>query len=658
MSLPFRRRPDRGSSAHERARISAARRMDEELPPDESAWLDRHLAECDPCRAIADAYVAQRLELQAWRDTPPVPPRDLWARTAAAIEASARSSARATSGNRRPPLLHRLRPSPIPLGAISGVMVVVVVVGASLLSSRTFQSVVQPTGTQGAVVSPASKSEEPGRTPIALPVTADVSWAVTEDGKLEIFSSRVDEVCATSEAPDCAPIEGGQAATVTLPETELDSVILSPEESELVLFEAATSETGGSVLVVPAPTPPGQTPAPPTATPSFPTTDPPTPSVPPTVPQTGRIDPSSATGTASPTPTGSVDPNAPLAIATNVVIVGEAASYSADGVWFAFSARPADGSQGPDIYVWRPGWPSAVPVTHDHQSIFSSWVDGRILASRALIESDDATPSAAPDASASPTLEATQTPTPSLAPGESAVPSVPPMAHPQAFLLDPATGQETILEGIDAWLPSVDPTRRLVVYWDGTLRLDEATGEWQPDEGSLVLAPWPTVPEPAAQPSGSPSVDASGLPLDPTATPIATPTFSLLSPPITGSGSPPPRLEEPIAVLASGPLTNWDARWDETGTHLAVWIEDSLDRSLGRLTLHVIDPETSELVEQDEPIIELALPGFAIGNGRLVWATPGGEDGEGTKVAVVAWTDDAIGSVETQGSNQQVVIVR
>ena len=661
MSLPFRRRTERGSSPHERARIAAARRMDEPLDADEAVWLDRHLAECAACQAIADAYLAQRLELQQMRDTPPVPPRDLWARTAAAIEASAGPPGRAAGKTRRAPLLHRLRPSPVPLGAISGVLVVVVVVGASLLSSRPLQSVVPPAGTQAAVTSLPSQSDEPRSTPIA--VTADVSWAVAGDGKLEIFSSRVDEVCATTEAPDCAPIEGGEAATVTLPETELDSVILSPEESELVLFEAATSEAGGNVLVVPAPTPPGQTPPPPTPTPSIPTTEPPTPSVTPTDSPTGSIDPSNPTSpTPSATPTGSIDPNAPLAIATDVIIVGEAASYAPDGPWFAFSARPADGSQGPDIYVWQPGWPSAVPVTHDHQSIFSSWVDGRILASRAVIESDGATPSPDPGASATPSVEVTPSSSPSLAPGETPLPTIPPTARPQAFLLDPATGQETILEGIDAWLPSVDPTRRLVVFWDGTLQLDEATREWQPAEGALVLARWPEVPEPPALPSGSPPVDASGQPIDPTATPSATPTPSpsLLSPPIDGSGSPtPPQLEEPIAVLAAGPLANWDARWDETGTHLAVWIEDALDRSIGRLTLHVIDAELGELVEDADPITgRLALSGFAIGNGRLVWATPGGEDGEGTKVAVVAWTDDSIGSVETRGGNEQVVIVR
>ena len=33
----------------------------------------------------------------------------------------------------------------------------------------------------------------------------------------------------------------------------------------------------------------------------------------------------------------------------------QSAAYSPDGAWFAFTARPSDGSAGPDIYVWRVG---------------------------------------------------------------------------------------------------------------------------------------------------------------------------------------------------------------------------------------------------------------------------------------------------------------
>ena len=38
-----------------------------------------------------------------------------------------------------------------------------------------------------------------------------------------------------------------------------------------------------------------------------------------------------------------------------------------------------------------------------------------------------------------------------------------------------------------------------------------------------------------------------------------------------------------------------------------------------------------------------ALPGFSIGDGRLAWATPPGQGGEGSRVQIVAWTDDGVG---------------
>ncbi len=67
---------------------------------------------------------------------------------------------------------------------------------------------------------------------------------------------------------------------------------------------------------------------------------------------------------------------------TNVTVVGRAAGYSPDGAWFAFSARPADGSVGPDIYVWHVGDPLAVALTADHASVFASWVGNQLLGSR------------------------------------------------------------------------------------------------------------------------------------------------------------------------------------------------------------------------------------------------------------------------------------
>ena len=72
---------------HTRARELAAQRVDGPIGPDDTGWLNDHLAWCGPCRAVAAEYDEQRLALRALRFDEPVPPRDLWARTAAKIEA-------------------------------------------------------------------------------------------------------------------------------------------------------------------------------------------------------------------------------------------------------------------------------------------------------------------------------------------------------------------------------------------------------------------------------------------------------------------------------------------------------------------------------------------------------------------------------------------
>ncbi len=46
-----------------------------------------HLDTCGACRGAAAEYDDQRMALRRLRDDAPQPPRDLWARTAAAIEA-------------------------------------------------------------------------------------------------------------------------------------------------------------------------------------------------------------------------------------------------------------------------------------------------------------------------------------------------------------------------------------------------------------------------------------------------------------------------------------------------------------------------------------------------------------------------------------------
>jgi hypothetical protein len=101
-------------------------------------------------------------------------------------------------------------------------------------------------------------------------------------------------------------------------------------------------------------------------------------------------------------------------------------------------------------------------------------------------------------------------------------------------------------------------------------------------------------------------------------------------------------------LIAQGPISEFDARWDDTGTWLAIWIADTVDPSIGRLSLLHVDPTTGLIdrpasAPQDVP----ALPGFSIGTGRLAWATPPGQGGEGSRIQIVAWTEEAVGAVES-----------
>ncbi len=56
----------------------------------------------------------------------------------------------------------------------------------------------------------------------------------------------------------------------------------------------------------------------------------------------------------------------------------------------------------------------------------------------------------------------------------------------QSFFLDPASGNETAIDG-GAWRPVVDPTDKWAVTWDGTMKIGPDGITPVPDEGALVL---------------------------------------------------------------------------------------------------------------------------------------------------------------------------
>jgi hypothetical protein len=310
-----------------------------------------------------------------------------------------------------------------------------------------------------------------------------------------------------------------------------------------------------------------------------------------------------------------------IEIASGVVIVGETA-YSADSRWLAFSARPSNGSTGPDLYLWHAGDAMAIPVTTDHQTYFSAWLGNQVLASRVALpvapaSTGDPSATDAPAASspASPDVPATAAP--------------PVEVHPTSFLFDPATRVESAIAQADVWLPVVDPTSRFVTYWSGTLTGNADGLDWRLGTGSLVLDGWSTgvAPVPAAT-------------AEPTTAPDASQEPAATTPPVGPAGAP--------VTIAEGPTVAFSSKFDPTGTRLAVWVAQDGDTTIGRLFLHVLDPVTGAVDASIAPLPGVpALRRFSIDTGRLAWVSPPGQDGQESSVQVLGWSHDDFGEVRT-----------
>jgi hypothetical protein len=608
MTLPFRRRHHDDESAHDRARATWSNAMLEPIEAADQAWLDAHLAGCGECRVEREAFLADRELLRSLRTNAPEPPRDLWARTAAAIEQEAARSAR--HGSRGLPLAERLRPrqARFPLGVMAGLLVVIVVVATSLAPHGGIQLVPTPGASSVALASTGV-----GPSPIVVR-TATVGWLQGEtDGSFRLLLADIDEVCPDVTS-GCAPISDTTRTSLHF-DARPQAIVGSPDSHQVVVVGNATGSSAGNVTVYAV-----RTAAPnPTATPVA----------------TPGQSPAASAGASpgvSPAPSALPSPAGQVVIAAGVTVLGET-SYSADGTWLAFSARPLDGSTGPDLYVWKVGDPSATQVTTDHSTFFSGWFDGRILASRVVL----------------PTLGG---PTSSGDPGASTAPPI--EAHPVSFLFDPATGLSQDLAAPDVWLPTVDPTGRFSTYWLGTVTPDVAGTGWVPATGRLVLDGWtaPLGPAPSAAPrasaqgSGSGAPGASHRPL-PSANPGLTPTAT--PEPIGPAGTP--------VDLATGPVAAFDARFDPKGTRLAVWIADPTDPTVGTLQLVVLDHANGVVDPSVSPLpSEPALRGISIGEGRLAWVTPPGKDGRQSVVQVLAWSGNAFGQIETVPGGQLTLL--
>ncbi len=682
MTLPFRLRHHDSESAHDRARALVSEGFSGPLPEADEAWLEDHLARCAECRVERDAYVADRELLRGLRDRMPEPPRDLWARTAAAIEGEAlrRRGRRGGLGQ----LGAAARPRAVPLGVLAGALVVFVVVGTALLphGGPPINPPTTPGASAVAIVTPAATA--------LVPVADRVAWVQrAPDGSYSLVFADVDHACPASD-PTCAPLSDSSPAPLAL-SAPPEAVVLSPRNDQIAVVGSATDK-GGSVLIVTVPTaqPTASAGASPTTTPA----------------QTPTPVPS-----ATATPGGSAAPaGEPDMIISGVTVVGSI-GFSGDGEWVAFSARPSDGIGGPDLYLWHTGDDQARRVTTDGATFFSGWYGDLVVASGIVSQPPSPSGSPAPSGSSEPSSEPAASPAPqtpgsppdsptSPAPATSPEPSPsgPAIeAHPYSFLLDPVTGVREDFALSDVWLPSIDPMGRFVTYWSGTVTPADpaeaaASGQvesWRPATGHLVLdgwsealtplpsaspgpdatassAPSPSAPDQSAAaatkgPSGKHQSNGSAAHASPSITPVA-PADASGAPPASPSAPIPSLAEGPTGTpieLAPGPIADFDARFDPTGRRLAVWVLDAPDSSAGRLWLVVLDPVAGSVDPNLQPMPApgvQALRGFTIDTGRLAWATPPGQDGQPSSVQVLAWMGDAFGQVESvPGGNPQIV---
>jgi hypothetical protein len=575
----LRRRPDHWSDAHERARTEIAERMDGPLGPAESTWLEEHLAGCATCTAVANAYEDDRLALRALRAQQPEPPRDLWARTAAALESTEAGGRRTPEGSVRRSL---------PLGALSGLAVVVVMIGVGLATANL------PLGPMGGVKGEDSPTPVDGG-PVAggasATLLADATPIVVAPGDVGyvdnarpggVYRLSIDEVCPAQNKSGCPVVGEGRQVSLAFKGSP-KSILASP--SRLKAVAISDGDAGGDEIVVvdlPQATERPQATARSSASASLAAS--PAPTVEPSVDASLSPSPSVEPSASAEPPVASIEPSATptataaqtLAIASGIEVVGESAAFSADGKWFAFTARPADGTRGTDVYAWRVGDELARRITQDGASYFASWSDDTLIASRP----DDST---ARDADAS------------------------------TVSIDPASGMEQ--DAGRGWRPAVDPTGKRAIVWMGSLTRSEDGTTWVPDEGVLELRSWSADGPDRARGSASDRVASDSAPRD------------------------------------------FDVRWDDSGEWVAVWVADPADPVIGRLTLFHVDIERNELEKVDgAPVDVPALPGFSIGDGRLAWATPRGQGGEGSRIQIAAWSKTDVGIVESSPGEDPVVI--
>ena len=600
---------------HEKARMRAAEAIDVDLQPADAAWLSEHLSGCADCRSVAAEYRALHDELRGLAS--PEPPRDLWARTSAALDGVDRPGAR-RSGRSVSSRLGLAAFSRSFLGSAAAVGITVAVAGLSLLSQGPLHVPGPgPADTAGIALATVVPSNG-GQAPLTV-VDGTSYWIAPENGVYQIRGGAAD---CTGTAASCAVTRGDGTVLGSIVSKDAVSAVIGPNAEQAAVWTTdkivvlpltmSAPETVSIDLLTPQPALTMGPSAPPrvTATPSVTPTATARPSVTPTATP-------SATPTATPSATPSVTPSAtptavtpaavaaqPTAILDGYRVVGRAPEFSADGSWVAFSARPADLSVGSDVYVWRTGWERAQAITTSHADLFAGWFGQRILISEfATGGSGDAASS---------------------------------------YVYDPVSAAVTRIDR-QMLLPAVDPTGTYLVYWSGKVAFNSATGMWEPGQGDLYFDEWANlalVPAQFGETVGQPTPKSTATPSEKTA--ASTKPSDGASPAVTAPGesasgeaslaagdqvsaTPEPSVSLPQLLpvaLGPGAVRNWTIRWDSSGRYLAIWVADPSSTDAGHVTLLAVDPNT-RLLNTAGPLLSApARSNIAFDDTDLVYTSP------------------------------------
>ena len=603
------------SESHARYRELISERLDAPLTSRDQRELMAHLASCAGCRAVERDYRQQRSRLRSMPAAPP--PRELWALTAAALD-------REMAGGGYRPAADPSRPTAgrrILLTSAAGLGLVLALTVAQLPTTRS------PTDPNAPLMM---------ATPFGVPSQALAFIGSGADG-LALYRTRVDLVCPAA-APECVYDDEDdeiEPSLVALPRNLRPSnLALSPSGRQLAIVGRAGLERGDLIGVVTMPDDSSRPPA--SAASLRPDLSPatPTPAL-----ATGSV-PARPGGhyplTTAP-PTDAIEGLTVLAIVEGVRSTGAPPAWSADGGMLAFSAMPADGSHGPDVYVWQPNDPLARRVTNDHRSYFASWSGPRIVLSRV----------------------------------EHAKPADP--ISVETAVIDPRTGEQRRVAASHLWLPAVSPSRRQAITWFGSLAWRDLLVS--PSQGALFLADWAAL-DPFAEPRAGPPSPAPAS-AEPTSDsrpprgegpgPSGEPTLRTGQTelpegeaghqgdpdPATGSPAPAPTQElispdwltavEPDRDAQGAPVVDWQVRWSSDGKVLGYWVADAPGAGWGRLVVLALDPQTGD-VDDDLPLLgpTLARRGFTLGLSRVAWVAPG-ESGAAGELRVRTWGLDGVG---------------